>query len=59
MMAGLFAHLALTDIYKAESDLITEWIVVQICAVIIFGFIVWSVFFFSNLKRSLWINPKL
>ena len=58
MIAGLFAHLALTDIYKAETDLTMEWAVVRVSAIVIFGFIIWSIFFLSNLRRRLWVNPK-
>ena len=39
LIAGLFAHLALTDIYHGEADVSLDWLIVQIAAVIILVFI--------------------
>jgi predicted ABC-type sugar transport system permease subunit len=39
LLAGLFAHLALTDIYHGETDVTMEWSVVRISAVVFATFI--------------------
>lgn len=39
ILAGIFAHLALTDIYHGEGDLTLEWNVLRACALIIVMFI--------------------
>lgn len=51
LVAGLFAHLALTDIYHAESEVSSEWVIVQIAALIILVFIALS-------TTTLWIFLK-
>ena len=50
LLAGILGHLALTDIYHAETDLSLEWNVLRACAVIILVFIGFSLF---TLKRAL------
>jgi hypothetical protein len=39
MLAGTFAHLALTDIYHGETDVTLEWRIVQIASAVIVLFI--------------------
>lgn len=53
LLAGLFAHLALTDIYHAETDLSLEWNVLRLCAVIIATFIVSAMLLLRKLYRSM------
>lgn len=53
LLAGFFAHLALTDIYHAESDLALEWNVLRLCAVIIVTFIVAAMLMLRKLYRSM------
>ncbi len=42
ILAGVFSHLALTDIYHGGEDLTLEWKVLQAGALIIFVFVVSS-----------------
>ena len=42
IFAGIFGHLALTDIYHGEGDLTLEWGILQAGAFIIFAFVVAS-----------------
>lgn len=42
LFAGIFGHLALTDIYHGEGDLTLEWSILQAGAFIIFVFVVSS-----------------
>ena len=44
LLAGLFAHLALTDIYHGEVDVTLEWSIVRISAVVFAAFIGASLF---------------
>jgi hypothetical protein len=44
LLAGLFAHLALTDIYHGEVDVTLEWGVVRVCAVVFAAFVGASLF---------------
>ena len=44
LLAGLLAHLALTDIYHGEADVTLEWSIVRICTVVFFAFIGASLF---------------
>jgi hypothetical protein len=39
LVAGLFGHLALTDIYHGEADPTLEWKVVQLSALVVLLFI--------------------
>jgi hypothetical protein len=39
LLAGLFSHLALTDIYHGEADVALEWRIVQLSAVVILLFV--------------------
>ncbi len=50
ILAGILAHLALTDIYHGEADLTLEWGVLQAGAAIIFAFVVSSLLI---LRRTL------
>ena len=50
LLAGLAAHLALTDIYHGEADVTLEWRVVRICALVLLAFIGSSLF---TLARAL------
>ncbi|MHC4559587.1 MAG: hypothetical protein ACYS80_20020 [Planctomycetota bacterium] len=55
LVAGLFGHLALTDIYHGEPDLTLEWRIVQVAALIILFFIGSSLF---TLGRALKLIAK-
>jgi hypothetical protein len=44
LLAGLFAHLALTDIYHGEKDVTLEWSIVRVCAVVFAAFVCASLF---------------
>ena len=44
LVAGFFAHLALTDIYHGETDTSLEWKIVQVAAFIMLLFIGSSLF---------------
>jgi hypothetical protein len=39
LLAGLFSHLALSDIYHGEADISLEWRIVQCSALVILAFI--------------------
>ena len=39
LVAGVFSHLALTDIYHAETDVSLEWTVLRLSALVILVFI--------------------
>ncbi len=43
LVALLFSHLALTDIYHGEKDLGLEWTILRITAIIFLAFIISSV----------------
>ena len=42
LIAGIFAHLALTDIYHGEGDLSLEWNVLRASALVLLIFIGWT-----------------
>ncbi|MDH5203195.1 MAG: hypothetical protein OEW69_08060 [Nitrospirota bacterium] len=44
LIALLFSHLALTDIYHGEIDLSLEWTILRIAAIIFLAFIIFTVF---------------
>ena len=44
LVAFLFCHLALTDIYHGETDLGLEWTILRIAAIIFLAFIISTVF---------------
>ena len=44
LLAGLFAYLALTDIYHGEADVTLEWTILRICALVFVAFIGASLF---------------
>ena len=39
LVAGLFTHLALTDIYHGETDVTLEWNIVRVSALVWLAFI--------------------
>ena len=53
LFAGLFAHLALTDIYHAEGNLALEWNVLRLCAVIIGVFTLSTLITFRKVLKEL------
>lgn len=53
LAAGLFAHLALTDIYHAETELSLEWNVLRLCAVIIATFIISAMILLKKIYKSM------
>src|SRR3990170_7134251 len=50
LIAGLFTHLALTDIYHGEADVTLEWNVVRICTLMLLVFIGMALY---TLRRAL------
>jgi hypothetical protein len=44
LIAGLFTHLALTDIYHGEADTSLEWRIVQVSSLVILVFIGMTLF---------------
>ncbi len=54
LLAGLIAHLALTDIYHGEADLTLEWSIVRVCALVLLVFIGTTLF---TLGRALRVLP--
>jgi hypothetical protein len=53
LMAGLFSHLALTDIYHGEADASLEWKIVQLSALIVLAFIGMALFTLTRTWRAL------
>ncbi len=53
LIAGFFAHLALTDIYHGEMDTTLEWHVVQLAALIILLFIGFSLLTFARTLKTI------
>ena len=54
LVAGLFSHLALTDIGHGEPNVAAEWMVVQAAALIILAFIIMALL---TLRRALKLVP--
>jgi len=50
LLAGLIAHLALTDIYHGEADVTLEWNTVRVCALVLLVFTGMALF---TLRRAL------
>ena len=50
LLAGVFTHLALTDIYHREGDLTLEWNILRICALV---FVVFTGYTLITLRRIL------
>ena len=50
LLAGVAAHLALTDIYHGEGDVTLEWSIVRVCALVFLVFISMALF---TLRRTL------
>jgi hypothetical protein len=44
LLAGLIAHLALTDIYHGEPDVTLEWSIVRVCTLVLLVFIGMALF---------------
>jgi uncharacterized membrane protein HdeD (DUF308 family) len=53
LVAGVFAHLALTDIFHGEQDLRLEWKIVQVAALVLFAFTLQTLFTLSRVMRFL------
>jgi hypothetical protein len=53
LLAGLFSHLALTDIYHGEADVSLEWRIVQVSALVILVFIGMTLFTLTRAWRAL------
>jgi len=53
LIAGFFAHLALTDIYHGEPDTSLEWKIVQVAALILLLFIGSSLFTLGRILKLL------
>lgn len=53
LIAGLFSHLALTDIYHGEADVSLEWGIVQLSALVILVFIGMALFTLGRAWRAL------
>ena len=50
ILAGIFAHLALTDIYHGESNLALEWNILRGSAVVFLAFVAASL---ATLRKTL------
>jgi hypothetical protein len=50
LFGGLFSHLALTDIYHAETDVSLEWNVVRASALV---FLIFVGFALTSLRKAL------
>ncbi|MBI4558371.1 MAG: hypothetical protein HY706_12390 [Candidatus Hydrogenedentes bacterium] len=53
LLAGLMAHLALTDIYHGEADVTLEWNIVRVCALVLLFFIGMTLFTLRRALRAL------
>jgi hypothetical protein len=53
VLAGVVAHLALTDIYHGEGDLTLEWRALQVCAVAVAGFVGMALLTLGRALRTL------
>jgi hypothetical protein len=53
LIAGLFSHLALTDIYHGEADASLEWRIVQLSALVILAFIGMTLFTLTRVRRAM------
>jgi len=53
LVAGVFSHLALTDIYHAESDVSLEWNVLRLSALVILVFIGIALSTFQRVRRQI------
>ena len=53
LIAVVFSHLALTDIYHGEADVNIEWRVLQVCALVIVAFQVAALTTLGRLIRRL------
>jgi hypothetical protein len=49
LLGGMFSHLALTDIYHAETDVSLEWNVVRVSALI---FLIFVGYVITTLRRA-------
>ena len=53
LVAGMLGHLALTDIYHAETDVTLEWNMLRLFAVVFLTFIGYTMFTLRKILRSL------
>jgi hypothetical protein len=53
LLAGVAAHLALTDIYHGEFDLTLEWTIVRLCALELLVFIGMALATLARARRAL------
>jgi hypothetical protein len=53
LLAGLLAHLALTDIYHHETNVALEWNIVRDCALVVLVFIGIALFTLGRVLKVL------
>jgi len=53
LIAGVLGHLALTDIYHAESDLSLEWNMLRIVAVVFLVFIGYTLMTLRKILKTI------
>lgn len=53
LLAGIAGHLALTDIYHGEADVMLEWNILRFCALILLAFIAVSLFTLRKAVKTL------
>ena len=53
LLAGIFAHLALTDIYHGEGDLSLEWNVLRVCALVLAVFMGYTLITLRDILKTL------
>lgn len=53
LLAGALGHLALTDIYHAETDVTLEWNVLRVCALVFLIFVGFTIATFRRTLRKL------
>ncbi|HNK63243.1 MAG TPA: hypothetical protein PLE14_04290 [Anaerolineales bacterium] len=58
LIAGLLAHLALTDIFHAEPDVSLEWNVVRLCAAIIAAFVISAILLLKKIYRLIQVEKN-
>ena len=51
LVAGIVGHLALTDINRGDGNLILEWNMLRVCAVILLVFIGYTLMTFRKILR--------
>jgi len=53
LVAGIVGHLALTDIYHAESDLSLEWNMLRVGAIIFVIFIIYTLITLRKILKTI------